>query len=188
MTWMQRVAALPARRLSVSATVLAVLAAAAALAVAARIQIPFWPVPMTAQTLAVLLGGALLGPRRGTAAVATYLLAGAAGLPVFAQNLGPAALVGPTGGYLLGFLPAAYLAGLAAQRGWMRSWPRAFGSMLAADAAIFAVGLAWLGLWMSASGSLTLSAWLISGAAMFLPAEAVKIALAAGAAGAFHRR
>ncbi|MCH5375079.1 MAG: efflux RND transporter permease subunit, partial [Planctomycetes bacterium] len=81
------------------------------------LSVPFYPVPMTMQTLAVLVVGGVLGPRLGTTAVAGYLSLGLAGAPVFHGGLGgPAVFVGPTGGYLLGFLPAAFLMGLAASR------------------------------------------------------------------------
>ncbi len=80
------------------------------------LSVPFYPVPLTMQTLAVLLVGGLLGPRRGPAAVAGYLALGLAGTPVFHNGIGgPAVLLGPTGGYLLGFVPAAFLMGLAAR-------------------------------------------------------------------------
>jgi len=82
-----------------------------ALAARMSLAIPGTPVPATLQTLAVLLAGALLGPWGGVASVASYLVAGLAGAPVFAAGGGAVCLFGPTGGYLLGFLPAAWLAG-----------------------------------------------------------------------------
>jgi biotin transport system substrate-specific component len=90
----------------------------AVLAASAHVVLPAWPVPATAQSLAVLLLlGALGGARLGVAAVGLYLLEGALGLPVFAGGSGgPAALTGPTAGFLLGFLPAAWLAGKTACR------------------------------------------------------------------------
>ena len=87
-----------------------------ALAARMSLAIPGSPVPATLQTLAVLLAGALLGPRGGVASVSAYLVAGLAGAPVFAAGGGAACLFGPTGGYLLGFLPAAWLAGWMAGR------------------------------------------------------------------------
>jgi len=100
--------------------VLAIALGAAVVAVAAQIAVPlpFSTVPMTLSPLAVLLVGGILGPRNGTAAVATYVGMGALGLPVFALGLaGPAILLGPTGGYLLAFPVAAGVTGWLAQRG-----------------------------------------------------------------------
>lgn len=122
-----------------------VLAGTAALAVSAKVQVPFWPVPMTLQTLVVLLLGAGLGTRLGTLTVLAYLVEGAAGLPVFAGSAaGFAYLVGPTAGYLVGFVPAAAAAGLLAERGWARTLPRAAVLMLVGHALVFLPGLAWL--------------------------------------------
>ncbi|SVD67877.1 uncharacterized protein METZ01_LOCUS420731, partial [marine metagenome] len=81
------------------------------LAISAKVQVPFWPVPMTMQTFVVLLLGIAYGPRLGVATGALYLLEGAVGLPVFAQGAGMAYLVGPTGGYLFGFVLAMYIVG-----------------------------------------------------------------------------
>ena len=125
---------------------LAVLAVfgSAALAVSAKMQIPFWPVPFTLQTLVVLLVGMTFGPRLGAATVALYLGQGAAGLPVFATGGGLAYFAGPTGGYLIGFLVAALLMGWMAERGWGRSVLSTVGAMLAGTAVIFACGVSWL--------------------------------------------
>ena len=149
--------------------------AAVAVAVSARVSLPLAPVPVTAQTLAVLLVGALLGPRRGALSILTYLLAGIAGLPVFAGGGGPAYLLGPTGGYLIGFLPAAFVTGTLIERGWDRRGRTTLAALLMGNAIIFAFGLAWLALYMPAGRAL-----LAAGLLKFLPGEAVKIA-AAGA-------
>jgi biotin transport system substrate-specific component len=111
-------------------------------------------VPITMQTLAVLLVGGFLGPRLGVAAVTTYIALGLAGAPVFHNGLGgPALLAGPTGGYLIGFIPAAYLMGLASRRGWADPAGRLdalsrvahlVGGALLAEVAIYALGLPWL--------------------------------------------
>ncbi|WP_172329859.1 biotin transporter BioY [Mangrovicoccus sp. HB161399] len=123
-----------------------VLGAAAAMAAAANIEVPFYPVPMTLQTLAVTGAGLALGMRRGVASVATYVGAGLAGLPVFAGGkFGLMALTGPTGGYILGFLIAAAFAGMARDRGWTRSLPGALVSALVATALVFPTGLWHLG-------------------------------------------
>ena len=122
-----------------------VLLGSAALAVAAKIQVPFWPVPMTMQTLVVVLLGAGLGPRLGALAVLAYLAEGLAGLPVFAGPLGGLAVMsGPTAGFLAGFAPAAALTGWLAAHGGVRTAPRGFMTMLAGHVAVFIPGVAWL--------------------------------------------
>jgi biotin transport system substrate-specific component len=97
------------------------------LTLSARVQVPFFPVPMTLQVLVVLLIGVAYGPRLAGATLAAWLAQGAAGLPVFAgtpeKGLGLAYMAGPTGGYLAGFLVAAILVGWLAERGWAQSTP-----------------------------------------------------------------
>jgi biotin transport system substrate-specific component len=123
-------------------------AGALALAVSARVQIPFYPVPLTLQTLVVLVLGAAYGGWLAGVTVALYLLEGLAGLPVFAgapeRGLGLAYMMGPTGGFLIGFLVAAIFVGLCAQRGWDRSIAKLLGVMIVGHAIIFAFGLGWL--------------------------------------------
>ncbi len=109
-----------------------------------RILLPFGPVPVTGQTFAVLMIGALLGSRRGGLAVLAYLIEGAAGLPVFAFGGGAAVLAGPTGGYLMGFLPAACITGLLAERGWDRRIGTTVLAMVLGNMAIYTCGLFWL--------------------------------------------
>ena len=117
----------------------------ALLALSAKIQVPFYLVPMTMQTLVVLVIGAAYGWRLGGATVALYLLEGALGLPVFAgPGAGPAYMAGPTGGFLVGFLVAAMATGFIAERGWHRSIPRVLAMMAVGHAVIFAFGVAWL--------------------------------------------
>ena len=149
-----------------------VLGGSALLAVAAHVAVPFWPVPLTLQTLAVLMIGAAAGPRLGAAAVLAYLVEGLAGLPVFAAGVGPAVLLGPTGGYLLGYLLASALAGFAARRGWLASPIRAALAFCAADALVFVVGLARL------TGLFGFEKALTIGLAPFLLGEGLKIGLA----------
>jgi biotin transport system substrate-specific component len=104
------------------------------------------PVPMTLQTLGVMLIGLTFGARLAFASVAAYLVQGAMGLPVFAGGAGGAAhFYGPTGGYLAGFLLAATLIGYLADKGVTRSWPGTIVALLAGSAAIYALGLPWLG-------------------------------------------
>ena len=115
------------------------------LAVSAKVQVPFYPVPLTLQTLVVLLIGAALGARLAAASVALYLIEGLAGLPVFAGAVaGPLYLAGPTGGFLVGFLAAAALIGFAADRRWDRTWIRLLISLSFGHAVIFAFGFVWL--------------------------------------------
>lgn len=120
--------------------------AVAAIAVAAQIEVPFYPVPMTLQTLAVTGVGLTLGMRRGGTAVASYIALGAAGLPIFSGGkLGLLALAGPTGGYIFGFLIAALFCGFAADRGWTRKLWSAMGVALIGTALVFPTGLWHLG-------------------------------------------
>ena len=149
-----------------------VLAGTALLALAAKVQVPFWPVPMTLQTLAVLMIGATLGARMAGATLLAYLAEGAVGLPVFASGAGLAYMAGPTGGYLLGFLLAATFVGLAADRGWLRGGVPVAAVMFAAMALIYLPGVAWLAALIGAEKAVA------GGLIPFLPAEAFKLALA----------
>ena len=128
--------------------VLLAVAGSIALWVSAKVQIPFIPVPMTLQTLAVLIIGMAYGWRLGAATVALYLAQGAVGLPVFAgtpeKGVGLAYMVGPTGGFLLGFLLAAVAVGYLAERGWDRNILTTAGAMLIGNALIYMPGLLWL--------------------------------------------
>ncbi len=106
-----------------------------------------WPVPITGQTFAVLMLGALLGSRRGSLCVLTYILEGAVGLPVFAHGrAGFAVLISPTGGYLIGFIAAACIVGLLAEKGWDRRVGTTILAMLVGNIVIYAFGLLWLSL------------------------------------------
>ncbi len=128
--------------------VLLALVGTLALTVSAKTQIPFWPVPMTMQTFVVLVIGMAYGTRLGVATVALYLLEGALGLPVFAgtpeKGVGLAYMMGPTGGYLLGFVAAAWLSGSLAERGFDRSPFKTLVAMSLGHALIFVFGVAWL--------------------------------------------
>lgn len=148
-------------------------AGTALLTLSAKVQVPLPYVPMTLQTLVVLIIGASYGWRLGGATVGLYLFQGATGLPVFAGPVaGPAYLMGPTGGFLFGFLAAAIVMGFLAERGWDRSLVRVIVMMSIGHAVIFAFGLAQLSLVMPFS-----QAWTV-GAMPFVAATVVKTALA----------
>lgn len=120
--------------------------AAAAIVAGSHIEVPFYPVPMTLQTAAVLGTGLTLGLRRGGAAMGLFLAMGAAGLPVFAGGKGGAmVLAGPTGGYLIGFLIAALFCGFAHDRGWTKTLIGACASALVGAALVYPTGLLQLG-------------------------------------------
>ena len=157
---------------------LVAVAGTALLWASAKVQIPFFPVPMTMQTFVVLFLGFALGSRLGAATVLLYLVEGALGLPVFAgtpeKGIGLAYMVGPTGGFLAGFVVAAYVTGWLAERGFDRRLVTAALASLAGLVPIYALGLAWLG---------AVIGWdkpvLEFGLYPFLPAEALKLALLA---------
>ena len=126
----------------------AVLLGVCLLTLSAKIKVPFWPVPMTMQTLAVLMIGMAYGSRMAAGTVLAYLLAGAAGLPVFAgtpeRGIGLAYMMGPTGGFLLGFLLAAWVVGFLAERGFDRTLLRCGIAMLIGNALMVLSGVIWL--------------------------------------------
>lgn len=154
-----------------------VLGGAALVALVAQVEIPLKPVPITLQTLAVLLVGAALGWKRGAASMATYLLAGAAGLPVFAGgSAGIAKFAGPTGGYLLSYIFAAALVGWLVQRYVLDRRPLGAAlAMLVASVVIYAFGLTWLSMVTGLKGQALLNA----GLTPFLLGDSLKIGLAA---------
>lgn len=120
-----------------------VLGASLVIAIAAQISVPMFPVPMTLQTLAILLVGFTLGARLGTAALITYLAEGAMGLPVFANGGNGAAFFGPTAGFLIGFVGVAFLAGLAADRCIAKGFISTALVAIAATAVLYVPGIAW---------------------------------------------
>jgi len=149
---------------------LCVLAGTVLLALSARVEIPFWPVPFTMQTFVVLALGLVYGPMLGAATVLAYLGQGLLGLPVFAAGGGPAYLAGPTGGYLIGMVPAAWVAGQLALRGWVRHPVSAVLAAGLANAAVYVIGVGWLAAWM---GSLEQA--VAAGLLPFLPGAAMKV-------------
>ncbi len=150
----------------------------ALMTIAAKIRIPFYPVPMSMQTFVVLTLGMAYGWRLGGATFALYLAEGALGLPVFAgtpeKGIGLAYMMGNTGGYLIGFVLAAVAVGWLAERGWDRSVVRTAAAMMIGNAIIYVPGLLWLG---------GLLGWdkpiLEWGLTPFLVGDLVKLALAA---------
>lgn len=150
------------------------LAGTALLALSAKIQVPFWPVPMTMQSFVVLVLGMAYGWRLAGATLLLYLAEGALGLPVFASGAGLAYLAGPTGGYLLGFLLAAVLLGWLAERGWDRSVLWTLVAMVIGNIVIFAPGVAWLSVLMG-----DLAKAIGAGLTPFLAASLFKTGLAA---------
>jgi biotin transport system substrate-specific component len=153
-----------------------VVAGAALLTLSAKIKLPLPYVPMTLQTLVVLLIGAAYGRRLGVATVMAYLGAGAAGLPVFAGSSGGLApLVGPTAGYLFGFVAAAFITGWLSERGWDRSVPWLFVAMATGHIVILAAGFAWLAFGARLGIG---KAWAV-GVVTFIAASVIKNALGA---------
>jgi|TARA_B100001079_G_scaffold60006_3_gene50787 biotin transport system substrate-specific component len=142
------------------------------LAISAKVQIPFWPVPMTMQTFVVLVIGMTYGWRLGGATLLLYLAEGAMGIPVFAKGGGLAYLAGPTAGYLFGFLASATLMGWLAQSGWDRGIIGTLGAMLLGTMTIFIFGVGWLSTFIGFEKAIA------AGLVPFLMAEGFKIALA----------
>ncbi|MEO7147340.1 MAG: biotin transporter BioY [Terrimesophilobacter sp.] len=122
-----------------------VAAGAALTAIAAQVVVPLWPVPITGQTLAVLLVGSSLGALRGTLSMLLYAVLGIIGLPVFSEaSSGLGVVLGASGGYIIGFIFAAAFTGWIAQRSWDRRILRAILAFLGGTVLVYAVGLPWL--------------------------------------------
>ncbi len=140
-----------------------------------RLPLPFTPVPLTGQTLAVLLVGAALGARRGAGSMLLYIGLGLVGLPVFAGGAqGLAYLSGATGGYLVGFVAAAYVVGLLAERGLERNFRTALLPFTIGQAIIYTLGVGWLAVYTD-----TFQQALTLGLVPFLIGDLIKLALAA---------
>jgi biotin transport system substrate-specific component len=154
--------------------VILVIGAAIVIALFAQlaIRLPFSPVPITGQTFAVLLIAAVLGQNRATLAVGAYLLEGSLGLPVFANaSSGLAHILGPTGGYLLGFIPSAYVTGYLYQQYKIHLALRTIAALVLGTTVIFISGLIWLRIFVGADNVLQLGFY------PFLPGAIIKIAL-----------
>ena len=162
----------PVSRNSRTAQIVLALAGTCLLAISAKVQVPFWPVPMTMQTFVVLVLAIAYGPKLGFFTGALYLLEGALGLHVFATGVGVAYLLGPTGGYLFGFVIAMSVVGFLVSKGWGQTALSVMGVMLIGEFIIFSLGVGWL------SGVVGFPKAITLGFTPFLLAEAFKVVLA----------
>lgn len=159
-----------------------VVAGAAVVALLAQVEIPLWPVPITGQTLGVIVVGAALGAWRGAAALTTYLLAGLAGLPVFAGFTGTILAVGkPSFGFIVGFIFSAFVAGWFAERAWDRKPLLAFAGFAVASAIPFVFGIPYMAFILNvvSGGAYGLGEILQFGLWPFIVGGLIKAALAA---------
>lgn len=159
-----------------------VLAGAAVVAALAQVEIPLWPVPITGQTLGVIIVGASLGAWRGAAALTTYMALGLAGLPIFAGFTGSlAAVAKPSFGFVIGFVVSAFVAGWFAERAWDRRPLLAFAGFALASAVPFVFGIPYLAYVLNVGMGLELTFWQILEAGLFpfIVGGIVKAALAA---------
>lgn len=156
-----------------------VVSGAAAVGAMAQLTVPMWPVPITGQTLAVMLVGAALGMRRGAAALTTYLVVGLAGVPWFAEGRGgPAMVLAPSFGYIVGFILAAAIAGWCAERAWDRRPLLAMAGFCLATAAPFLVGVPYLAGVLGLTDLATVAAY---GITPFIVPGLIKAGMAAAA-------
>ena len=154
-----------------------VVSGAALTALLAQVAVPLYPVPITGQTLAVLLVGATLGAARGAISLALYAVLGLVGLPVFSDYAsGVDVILGPTGGYIVGFIVSAALVGWLSERAWERRVLKALATFAAGTLVVFAVGLPWLAVALGLDLVQTLDAGLFP----FLIGGAIKALIAAG--------
>ena len=155
-----------------------ILSGAVFTAYAAQLVIPMWPVPITAQTLAVLLVGSVLGATRGAISLIVYFSMGAVGLPVF--SAATSLSFGPTFGYLVGFIAAAAVVGYLSQRGWHKSVSGVLGSFAIANSVIYLFGLPWLAFVLGSLGVANdLASVAAAGLAPFIIGDVIKMTLAA---------
>jgi len=148
------------------------------MAAMANIMIPLWPVPITLQTFGVFIVAFFFGSRKGLVAMLSYVLAGIAGFGVFAGfKAGPAAIIGPTGGYILGFLACVFVVGLMIERGYGRTKKSVLLCMVIGNAIIYAFGLVGLRLFL---GDVGLWELLMAGLIPFLVGDALKMVAAVG--------
>ena len=155
-----------------------ILSGAVFTAYAAQLVIPMWPVPITAQTLAVLLVGSVLGATRGAISLIVYFSMGAVGLPVF--SAATSLSFGPTFGYLVGFIAAAAVVGYLSQRGWHKSVSGVLGSFAIANSVIYLFGLPWLAFVLGSLGAANdLASVAAAGVAPFILGDVIKMTVAA---------
>ena len=166
---------------SIATDVALIFAGAVLTAIAAQIAIPMWPVPITGQTFAVLLVGAVLGASRGALSMITYFSLGAAGLPVFTGAVSGITF-GTTFGYLVGFIAAAAVVGWFSQLNWHKKVSGVLASFAIGNAVIYMFGLPWLAFALSNLGLASdVGAVIAAGLVPFLVGDAIKMALAAAA-------
>ena len=170
----------PAGQRNAARAVLLAVLGSALLWASAKAQVPMWPVPMTMQSMVVLLIGFAYGARLGVATVALYLFQGAVGLPVFAgtpeKGVGLAYMVGTTGGFLFGFVLVAGAMGWLAERGWGRTLAGTAAAMVAGSVLLFVPGVAWLATFVGFEKAIAL------GLTPFVAGGGVKAALAVAVA------
>ena len=152
--------------------IILILFATLILAVSAKVQVPFWPVPMTMQTFVVFLIGMTYGWRLSFFTLFVYLVEGAVGLPVFASGGGILYLMGPTAGYLYGMLLAASIIGYLSERGFSNSYFMCFLALIVGSVVIFVLGVGYLGSIIGYNKAIS------AGLMPFIPSELFKIALA----------
>lgn len=160
---------------SLTANIVIAISGSILLALLARLSIPvpFSPIPITGQTFGILFLGAMLGSRLGTLSVIAYISEGIIGLPVFAGgSAGFLSLLGPTGGYLIGFIPAGYLVGFLSEKGWTNKLTTTFITMIIGTSVIFIFGISWLSVTAGFGTALKIGLY------PYLPGAVVKIILA----------
>jgi biotin transport system substrate-specific component len=171
------------RRVAIGLAAATAFAALTALGARVQFMLPHTPVPATGQVFCVLLAGCVLGPRLGFLSQVEYLAAGAAGLPIFAFGGGPGALLGPTGGYIVGFSFGALVAGALWSRWQDRGARPRFVACLGGVAVIYMFGAAWYAIWRAATGELGgAGADIMQSVVTFVPIDVPKAALAAALA------
>lgn len=189
MTLLTHVAPTAINRTAVRAGAVLIMTLLTVLAAQISVPLPFTPVPFTFQPMLVLIGGAALGARLGATSQILYLALGIAGLPVFAASpvlpQGALRLLGPTGGYLMAYPIAAFVAGHLAERGFDKRYWTSFVALAAGLAIVFAFGVTWLAMFVAPATGF--SGAIAAGFTPFIVADLAKLALAAGILPSFWR-